>query len=308
MRVACWLAWLAACSAPSPVPERPEIAGDWWQIAGQPDLGAFSDPGQQPVDFTIWQAADGTWQLQSCIRFTLCGGNTRLFYRWEAQHLTDGDWTPVGIAMQAEPLLGETAGGLQAPFVLNADGVYHMFYGDWEHICHATSSDGKSFTRVIGPDGWTGMFSEGAGANTRDPMVLRAGDHFNLYDSAFVPGGNADFVRTTKDFVTWSDSTVASIGGAAGSGGSSAECPFVVGRDGWFYLFRTQRYGQDAQTTVYRSPDPLDFGRDDDRYLLEMLPVAAPEIVVDQGQWYIASLLPDLHGIRLARLTWSRAP
>ena len=63
----------------------PTIDGDWWQVAGDPDLGEYTTPKQQPVDFGVWQAADGTWQLWSCIRHTNCGGNTRLFYRWVAK-------------------------------------------------------------------------------------------------------------------------------------------------------------------------------------------------------------------------------
>ncbi len=77
----------------------PEIDGDWWKIAGNPDLGKYTSKSQQPVDFTIWQAADGTWQLWSCIRHTRYGGKTRLFYRWEGQQLTDRDWKPLGIAI-----------------------------------------------------------------------------------------------------------------------------------------------------------------------------------------------------------------
>ena len=48
----------------------PRIEGEWWQISGNPDLGKFTTDRQQPVDFAIWQAADGTWQLWSCIRST----------------------------------------------------------------------------------------------------------------------------------------------------------------------------------------------------------------------------------------------
>jgi hypothetical protein len=50
------------------------INGPWWQIAENPNLGPLTTPQQQPVDFSIWQAADGTWQLWSCIRGTNCGG------------------------------------------------------------------------------------------------------------------------------------------------------------------------------------------------------------------------------------------
>jgi hypothetical protein len=48
----------------------PQIDGDFWQVAGDPDLGKYTTPKQQPVDFGIWQAVDGTWQLWSCIRGT----------------------------------------------------------------------------------------------------------------------------------------------------------------------------------------------------------------------------------------------
>ena len=33
----------------------PQLDGEWWQVAGDPDLGKYSNPKQQPVDFAIWQ-------------------------------------------------------------------------------------------------------------------------------------------------------------------------------------------------------------------------------------------------------------
>jgi hypothetical protein len=56
------------------------------------------------------------------------------------------------------------------------------------------------------------------------------------------------------------------------------------------------RYGENAQTTVYRSKDPLNFGVDDDRFRIGTLLVAAPEIVEHAGQLYIAALMPTLKG------------
>jgi len=73
---------------------------------------------------------------------------------------------------------------------------------------------------------------------------------------------------------------------------------------GYHHLFRTQHYGENAQTRVYRSRDPPNFGIDDDRFLVETLPVAAPEIVESHGQLYIAALLPNLKGIQIAKLRW----
>jgi hypothetical protein len=300
----------------------PTIEGQWWQISGSPDIGKFTTDRQQPVDFAIWQAADGTWQLLSCIRSTAYPGWTRLFYRWQAKRLTDHDWRPMGIVMTSDPKLGEVEGMLQAPYVLRDRGQYLMFYGVGDHIALATSRDGNVFHRRLSPDGKVGMFSDGFG--TRDPITIRVNGKFYTYYSAN-PGtefnaadssaanraslrlmGNADLLRTSSDLLHWSDAKIVAKGGEAGTGRYSAECPFVYyhRKSGYYYLFRTQHYGENAETRVYRSKDPANFGVDEDRHLVETLPVAAPEIVESHGQTYIAALLPSLKGIQIAKLDW----
>jgi hypothetical protein len=84
---------------PANHPLTPRLPGEWWTVAGDPDLGPLTTPKQQPVDFSIWQAADGTWQIWSCICSTKEPGNGRLFHRWEGAKLTDCDWSghPDGI-------------------------------------------------------------------------------------------------------------------------------------------------------------------------------------------------------------------
>jgi hypothetical protein len=299
----------AALVAAADEPQMPTIDGPWTRIAGNPDLGALTGKKQQPVDFAVWQAADGTWQLWSCIRHTTCGGKTRLFYRWEAGRLTDPDWQPRGIALVADPKLGETAGGLQAPHVIRIGSVFHMFYGDWENICHATSDDGKSFTRVVQADGKTGMFTEGPQVNTRDPMLFFANERWHCYYTAFPQRQGAVYCRTSTDFRNWSPSTIVAFGGQAGTSPFAAECPHVVSHGGRYYLFRTQRYGRDSLTSVYHSTDPLAFGINADKtYLVGTLPIAAPEIIEHSGQSYIAALEPGLDGIRLARMKWVPKP
>jgi hypothetical protein len=285
----------------------PEIDGDFWTVADNPDLGPLTGPEQQPVDFGIWRAADGTWQLWSCIRSTKAPGKTRLFYRWQARRLTDRDWTPKGVALTADPRVGETQGGLQAPFVLKVGATYYMLYGDWEHICLATSVDGKAFVRQLTKSGGSGMFSDVPGGNTRDPMVLAYGTRYYCYTTAHLGGKGAVYCCVSTDLRHWSAATIVSAGGSSGTGPSSAECPFVYHheRTRLFYLFRTQRYGRDAETRVYASPDPLDFGVHDDRYLLVTLAIAAPEIVQHDDRLYVACLRPALNGIRMARLRFA---
>ena len=305
------ISWLLFVGIASPgqagVLRLPTIQAPWIQLAGDPDLRDMTAPNQQPVDFGIWQAADGTWQLWSCIRGTKEPGKTRLFYRWEGAKLTDPDWKPAGIAMHADPKFGELTGGLQAPFVFKRDGHFEMFYGGWEDICSATSADGKTFARKLNVDGKATLFrSPGDFAQTRDPMLIRIGDSWHCYYTAHTGTRGADFCRTSRDLRNWSEARMVAAGGQSGSGNFSAECPFVVELDpGQFYLFRTQRYGTNAQTSVYFSPDPLDFGvNHDEGHFLCKLPVAAPEIIKYEGQYYIAALLPSLKGIQIAHLEW----
>jgi hypothetical protein len=284
----------------------PKIDGDFWQIAGDPDLGRYTSPKQQPVDFGIWQAADGTWQLWSCIRYTGVPGKTRLFYRWQANKLTDVNWTPMGIAMMADANFGEAEGGLQAPYVIKVGDEYTMFYGTITNIAMAKSNDGKTFARQLLPNGKSGLLGDDVELDARDPMVRKIGDTYYLYYTAQPDKQGAIYARTSKDLVHWSASTKIAYGGSAGTGIGSAECPWVYfdKNTGYYYLFRNQSYGQNAQFSVYRSRNPLDFGRNDDRYLVETMPYAAPEIIEFQGQTYIAVLLPNLKGIQVAKLKW----
>jgi hypothetical protein len=310
LRIAvAYLLCLSAIAGLAEAKAVPRVEGPWWHIASNPDLGKFNKPNRQPVDFAVWQAADGTWQLWSCIRNTDCGGNGRLFYCWQGKNLTDPDWQPKGIAMLAKPELGETPGGLQAPYVFQNDGKYLMAYGDWNNICMAASTDGTVFERIIQPSGKTGIFTEGRGTNTRDPMLIRIGDKWLCYYTAFHPpdanGRGYVFCRTSDDLKTWSSSIIVAYGGSAGNNIWSCECPHVVEYvPGTYYLFRTQRYGHDARTSVYCSTNPYNFGIDDDSYLVGTLPVAAPEIIRYNDEYYLAALEPDYSGIRIARLKW----
>jgi hypothetical protein len=59
---------------------------------------------------------------------------------------------------------------------------------------------------------------------------------------------------------------------------------------------------------VYGSKDPLYFAIEDDAGLVATLPIAAPEIFEHEGRHYVAALMPDLDGIRIAPLAWTNAP
>lgn len=290
----------------------PQIDGEWWQVAGNPDLGEYTTPNQEPVDFCVWQAADGTWQLWSCIRDTGCGGNTRLLHGWEGKNLTDANWKPIGIRMEGKEEFGESIGGLQAPHVIHQDGVYHMFYGDWNNICVTVSKDGKNFNREVQESGKTALFNEGANEHARDAMLLKIKEKWYCYYTAHSkrsPEENqrgVTYCRTSDDLRNWSESLVVAEGSDHSTGPYCTECPHVVYHQpsNCYYLFNTQRYGSRNISTVFRSKDPLNFGINDFSKEVTRLEIAAPEIIFHQGQYYIAALNPNLDGIRIAKLKW----
>ena len=294
-----------ASSQAADAPKQPRIVGEWRQVAGNPDLGELTSPKQQVVDFGVWQAADGTWQIWSCIRDTKEVGLHRLFHRWEGKTLDQPDWKPMGIAMRADESVGERPGGLQAPFVLPEGDRFIMFYGGWDDICSAASNDGKNFKRNKNAQGKATLFSA-PGNNPRDAMVLRIGNLWHCYYTAHPKDKGGVYCRTSPDLKQWSEPRLVARGGQSGDGPYSSECPFVVElTPGEFYLFRNQIYGEGARCSVYHSRNPLDFGVDDDEgHFVCTLPVAAPEIIRHDGQWYIAALLPSLKGIQIAKLEW----
>lgn len=288
----------------------PAIVGPWWNVAGNPNVSPYNTSSQEPVDFAIWQDSNGMWRIWSCIRKTSYPGHSRLLHGWESPNLFATNWTPTGIEWTAETSLGEAEGGMQAPFVFEENGVHQMFYGSWDNLNRATSTDGENFTRLIQSDNTTNLFS--STQHARDPMVLNINGTYHLYYTEDIDGGGRDYVRTSTNLQDWSDAKLIAYGGSAGTGRLSAECPFVYYDEetSSYYLFRTQRYGESARTSIYRSDDPTYFGVGDDadNYLVGRLPVAAPELFTHQGKLYMAALKPGLDGIRIAELDFLDLP
>lgn len=308
----------AVLSAPlfaqGPNEPQPRIAGDWVQIAGEPDLGRLASPKQEAVDFAIWEALDNTWQAWSCIRNTAEAGATRLFHRWQGKSPVEPGWEAMGVAMRADPSFGERLGSLQAPFVIKLDGRYQMFYTSGGRAFVAWSEDGKTFSRHQTEPGRFGVFDRFTtgeekviGGGGRDIMLLRDNNRWIAYYTANPDDIGRVYARTSPDLKNWDAARIVAWGGEAGTNFYSAECPWVYRLPGtpWYFLFRTQLYKNTPMTRVYRSRDPFDFGLDHDRMLVDRMPVAAPELFEYRGRMHMACLMPDLKGLRTAPLEFS---
>ena len=291
---------------PAPTPRVPIIAGPWRRICHMPDLGDLAGPNpssQNVVDHSFLQAADGSWRLWACIRGTAVG---RLIYGWRGQSLTGEALAPDGVKLRADRAAGESVrdDGVEtvgAPFFARFDDTYWCFYHSTG--LHALiSPDGLSWQRRRDSQGRSLLYHPAG----RDAMVLRIGQTYFAYTTAtmaYADGWSRSSVvlRTSPDLATWSDYTIVNEGGRGGNGPVSAESPFVVALEGYYYLFRSSSIS--FQTYVYRSMDPYCFGVGDDACLVATLPIKAPEIVQADGRWYISDLA-DWQEIMLAQLEW----
>jgi len=315
---------------------RPVVDGEFWMIGPKPDLsGLLPEPGpdgpvHECVDHHIFQDANGTWHLWSCVRHTPVG---RVLYHWRAAALTDSPWEATGEIIRADHDAGECIDDwngdewLQSPYVVRLDGTYFMFYGghstghDAEgksavqagtpaqmQICLMTSPDGIHWQRHRDAAGNSRVFVEPG--ETRDPCLIRIDGLWHMYYAGYYDPGKPDegasfVLRTSEDLIHWSPWRLVHQDAAYGAGRCETECPHVVCREGYYYLFRTQNYRK-ALTHVFRSTDPTDFGVGDagDKYV-GVFPGAAVEIYqTPDGGEYVSSNHDPGAGTQLARLRW----
>jgi len=322
---------------------RPVLEGDFWLIGSNPVLAELTQdqgddavglPPHHCVDHHIFQGAAGAWHLWGCIRGTRVG---RILYHWEAESLTQSPWRQTEEIIRVDQGAGESLDDweglewIQSPFVVQDGGTYYMFYGghntgadergqllphrdsrDYRmacQICLMTSEDGRKWSRYRNEHGQSRVFV-GPG-QTRDPCLIKIGGVWHIYYAGHHAQDRNEagyYVRTSADLIRWSDWRLVHQDRRYGDRPTQHECPNVVFRDGYYYLFRTQTYSS-AKTHVFRSEDPLDFGIGDarDKYV-GPIAVAAPEIVVDpDGREYITSNHDLRLGTQLCRLRWEEA-
>ena len=205
-----------------------------------------------------------------------------------------------------------------APHIIKHEGKYWIFYtgvtdSATQAICLATSEDLYNWERYENNPIFTslpwGYWDTTHWSDCRDPMVLKEGDTFYCYYTAarMVPGTdnveNCLGIASSKDLINWKDEGFRRLEYTLTT---PPESPFVVKRNGEFYLFYTNyKHG-----IVYiKSPDPLHGWKenpDDPQSILEG--VSATEIFEENGKWYITLISHmnyGLHFLEIRELVWN---
>lgn len=287
----------------------------------------------EPVDHHIFKGNDSYWHLWGCIRNTEVG---RLLYHWRAKNLEDSPWEETGEVIRCDFSAGECIDDwygqewLQSPYFIKENGLYYMFYGGHStgkdrkgqsipgnppspemrkvecQICLMTSKDGLTWQRHRDVNGYSRVFI-GPG-QTRDPCLIKIDKTWYIYYSGdeqnHLKGGV--YVRTSEDLVNWSDYKLVYHDSTFGGTTWQHECPHVVYRAGYFYLFITENYSL-ARSHVYRSENPLDFGTDTasaQALYVGALACAAPELYEFEGKCYVSSNHNPPLGTQMCRMHW----
>ncbi|WP_212732697.1 family 43 glycosylhydrolase [Streptomyces oceani] len=298
--------------------ERPRerVAGSGPEWVGSGTFRKVYDTSaEQPArylnDHSLIKGPDGTWHMFGITGEQAAPGEVPDSAEEDTlAHATapelDGPWTTREPALTVDPSYGEDH--LWAPHVIEHDGTYYMFYsgggGETDAAINlATSRDLHHWTRepsgTLFRDGWV----------ARDPFVLRVGDHWVMYYTATATregGAHVVAYRTSTDLRNWSQRRIAFTDTTTKENSAPVtESPFVLRRGGWWYLFIGPRGGGYTGTDVYRSKDPTDF---ESAEYAGHFPAHAPEVVRDEGRWWVTHTGWFQGGLHLAPLNWRGTP
>lgn len=286
--------------------QRPIIKSDFKRI--------IQYSGNHLQDFCLFKALDQTWHafgifgngsIESEISF-FHNSSSSLYGEYKKHNLILTN-TETGNTQNRAP-------HKYAPFVMEKDGVYFLFY---------TRPNGTNMY-VKSPDlyEWSNkpeiIFEQG---NARDMCIQKIQDfYYCYYCDTYVSNGKkcgAVFLRKSKDLERWGASILVHNSNVEDM---LIESPFVIEHENIFYLFvcnRTvERKRKQCVNYIYCSESPESFKSGFENYNFEMKDVFAVEIVKKQDEFHIAKVSgkydrvayapPQGGWIDIAELTFAR--
>jgi len=254
-------------------------------------------------DHTFIRAEDGTWHLFGITHAEPANPMQEKFFAHATAPGLLGPWTRQAPVLDFDAAQGETL--VWAPYALASEGLFYMFYcgGGADHTKYridlATSPDLATWERSAANP----LVVDGFDA--RDPMVLKVNDTWVLYYCATsTPQGGHHVVKaaTSRDLLHWSDEQEVFRSPDMGRSGGPTESPFVVYREGKYYLFVCTNVGY-SQTAAYVSDSAFHW---DPANQVGLFPAHAAEVVhTPDDKWYVSRAGWGQGGVYLAELTWT---
>ena len=315
-----WLLLAAGVFADT-APETPYLTGtnnadmgwpsEGWRVAKRSPSGYEWDKGEEDevVDFTIFQADDGSWQIIGCVRWTTFPEGPRLLYQWETTNFFSSDWTEIGVFLTTDdgPVgIDYAEGTLQAPYVIKDGNIYYMIYNSRDaHMM--VSTNGLDWTHQTNYAGSYTHFDTDGG---RDITLLDNRDVDGKWYAIYCPAtkgwdfrGYTNVYRSASSILgPWSDSVLM----ARRDYWQDVESPSMVRRGGWYYLFlQDWVFAQPGITNFFGDPNLTDLHS----FRRSPLRGIAPEIIRHEGQDYMACYNTidgnPLEGIEIRPLYWA---
>lgn len=290
--------------------QKPVITGEWQHIFNPNDTRIAEDSTWYTNDHCFAKGPEGKWHAYGIIGHKPINpwtGETK-FFHISATAFNQEKWEDHDYALRTKEGVERV---LWAPDVFKENGIWHMFYNignrqenapnyaSWGQLCRADSKDMFNWERhKLNP-----LFSDPGHA--RDSYILKEGDlYYFYYTRTFdeVDLRSCVAVRTSPDLKHWSGPKIVHTQEFRVDWGGDAESPFVVKKDGLFYLFICRAMTEYNQTHVYWSETPDYFPIEN--FVCE-LPTHASEIIeVSKDEWYISNTGWDKQGLYIAKMEW----
>lgn len=191
-----------------------------------------------------------------------------------------------------------------APHIIEHEGTYYMFYcaggpsNDKYRIHLATSKDLWNWERHEANP----MLIDGFDA--RDPMIINhEGLWIMYYTATSTPTGGNHTVECVSsiDLIHWENKRRVFTHPQTGTFGGPTESPFVIKRNGKFYLTVCTNNPYN-RSEMYVSYTPFEW---DIENVVGDFPTHASEIIFHEGEYFISRAGWGEGGLYLAKLTWA---
>ncbi|MBI9061490.1 MAG: family 43 glycosylhydrolase [Marinilabiliaceae bacterium] len=291
---------------------KPVITGEWQHIFNPNDTRSDIDTTWYTNDHCFAKGPDGGWHAYGIIGHKPINpwtGETR-FFHISAITFNQKKWEDHDYALETKKGVERV---LWAPHVFHEEksDTWHMFYNignmqekapyyaSWGQLCRADSKDMFNWERHA----FNPLFSDPGHA--RDSYILKSnGLYYYYYTRTFneVDLRSCVAVRASPDLKHWSGAKIVHTQPLQCDWGGDCESPYVVEKNGIYYLFICRAMTAYNQTHVYWSKDPMNFPKEN--FVCE-LPTHASEVIkVSEDEWYVSNTGWDKKGLFIARLEW----